>query len=90
MGPLLYEGSLFSDVYIHCVYVYMYHKGAVAPLYIGIVQVGQHRSHTCKIYVSVAMGTQSEIRLHERVATVKIWGSSKNDRNLITGKLLKL
>ena len=25
---------------------YMYQKGAVAPLYIGIVQVGQHRSHT--------------------------------------------
>ena len=45
-GPLLYEGSLFSDMYIHCVYVYMYHKVAVAPLYIGIVQVGQHRSHT--------------------------------------------
>ena len=46
--------------------------------------------YICKIRVSVAMGTQSEIRLHERVATVKIWGSSKNDRNWTTGKLLKL
>ena len=25
---------------------YDYHKGALAPLYIGIVVVGQHRSHT--------------------------------------------
>ena len=24
----------------------VYHKGAIAPLYIGIVVVGQHRSHT--------------------------------------------
>ena len=24
----------------------VYHKGALAPLYIGIVVVGQHRSHT--------------------------------------------
>ena len=24
----------------------IYHKGAIAPLYIGIVVVGQHRSHT--------------------------------------------
>ena len=36
-----------------------------------------------KIHVSMAIGTQSGIRLH------KIWGSSKNDQNRITGKLLK-
>ena len=24
----------------------VYHKGAIAPLYIGMVRVGQHRSHT--------------------------------------------
>ena len=29
-----------------------------------------------KIHVSVAIGTQSGIRLHERVPMVKIWGSS--------------
>ena len=29
-----------------CVRVYPYHKGVVAPLYIGMVRVGQHRSHT--------------------------------------------
>ena len=46
--------------------------------------------YICKIRVSVAIGTQSEIRLHERVPTVKIWGSSKNDQNWTTGKLLKL
>ena len=33
-----------------------------------------------KICVSVAIGTQSGIRLHERVPIVKIWGSSKNDQ----------
>ena len=43
-----------------------------------------------KIHVSVAIGTQSGIRLHERVPMVKIWGSSKNDQNWTTGKLLKL
>ena len=42
------------------------------------------------IHVSVAIGTQSGIRLHERVPMVKIWGSSKNDQNWTTGKLLKL
>ena len=24
----------------------LYHKGAIAPLYIGMTRVGQHRSHT--------------------------------------------
>ena len=43
-----------------------------------------------KIRVSVAIGTQSGIRLHQRVPMVKIWGSSKNDQNWTTGKLLKL
>ena len=43
-----------------------------------------------KIRVSVAIGTQFGIRLHERVPMVKIWGSSKNDQNQITGKVLKL
>ena len=43
-----------------------------------------------KIHVSVAIGTQSGIRLHKRVPMAKIWGSSKNDQNWITGKLLKL
>ena len=43
-----------------------------------------------KIRVSVAIGTQSGIRLHKRVPMVKIWGSSKNYQNWITGKLLKL
>ena len=43
-----------------------------------------------KIRVSVAIGTQSGIRLHKRVPMVKIWGSSKNSQNWITGKLLKL
>ena len=46
--------------------------------------------YICKICVSVAIGTQSEIRLHKRVPMVKIWGSSKNDQNWTTGKLLKL
>ena len=45
-----------------------YHNGAIAPLYIGMVQVGQH-SHTFEIHVSVVIETQSEIRLHERVYT---------------------
>ena len=37
----------------------------------------------------MAIGTQSGIRLHERVPMVKIWGSSKYDQNWTTGKLLK-
>ena len=67
--------------------LYIYHKGAIAPLYIGMARVSQHRSHT---YVPVAIGTQSGICFHKRVPMVKIWGSSKNDQNRITGKLLKL
>ena len=43
-----------------------------------------------KIRVSVAIGNQSRICLHERVPMVKIWGSSKNDQNWTTGKLLNL
>ena len=38
----------------------------------------------------MAIGTQSGIRLHERVPMVKIWGSSKNDQNWTTGKFLHL
>ena len=41
-----------------------------------------------KIRVSMLIGTQSGIRLHERVPMVKIWGSSKYDQNWTTGKLL--
>ena len=43
-----------------------------------------------KICVSVAIGTQSGIHLHERVPIVKIWRSSKNDQNRTMGKSLKL
>ena len=43
-----------------------------------------------KICVSVAIGNQSGIRLHERVHMVKIWGFSKTDQNQITAKALKL
>ena len=43
-----------------------------------------------KIHVSVAIGTQSGIRLHKRVPRVKIWGASKNYQNQIMGKSLKL
>ena len=39
---------LFYKNYMYIVYynVYHDHKGAIAPLYIGMVRVGQHRSHT--------------------------------------------
>ena len=68
-----------------------YHKGAIAPLYIGIVVVWPASlPYIWKIRVSVAIGTQSGIRLNKRVPMVKIWGSSKNDQNWTTGKLLKL
>ena len=43
-----------------------------------------------KICISVAIHTQSRICLHERVPVFKVWGSSKNDQNWTTGKLLKL
>ena len=85
---MLDEAVVISGRNNAAVAVRVYHKGAIAPLYIGIVVVGQHRSHT--FGVSVAIGTQSGIHLHERVPMVKIWGSSKNDQNQITGKLLKL
>ena len=40
-----------------------------------------------KSHVSVAI---HRTRLHERVPRVKIWGSSENDQNWTTEKLLKL
>ena len=87
---ILVGPSLMSLVKVKCM-VLLCHKGEIAPLYIGIVVVGQHPApYIWKIRVSVAIGTQSGIRLHERVAMVKIWGSSKNYQNRITGKLLKL
>ena len=43
-----------------------------------------------KIHVSMAIGIRAGIRLHKKVPMVKIGGSSKNDQNRITGKLLKL
>ena len=46
--------------------------------------------YICKICFSVAIGTQSGIRLHKMVPMVKIWGSSKNYQNRTTGKLLTL
>ena len=45
--------------------------------------------YICKIRVSVAIGTQSGIRLHKRVPMVKIWGSSKNDQS-DSGKVVKI
>ena len=68
-----------------------YHKGAIAPLYIGD-GTGWPASlpYIRKICVSVAIGTQSRIRLHERVPMVKIWGSSKNDQNWTTVKIVKV
>ena len=38
-------------IHVQCTCIYMnrehmYHKGAIAPLYIGMARVGQHRSHT--------------------------------------------
>ena len=57
----------------------MYHKGAIAPLYNYRDRGGWPAllPYIRKIRVSVAIGNQSGIRLHERVPTVKIWGSSK-------------
>ena len=43
-----------------------------------------------KIRVSMVICTQSGIRLHKRVPMVKIWGSSKNDQNQITVKIVKV
>ena len=41
-------------------------RGDSPFVYIGIVQVGQHRSHTfVKIRISVAIGTQSGIQFHK-------------------------
>ena len=59
---------------------------------IGMSRVGQHHSHTFgkSTFPSQYIGTQSGIRLHERVPMVKIWGSSKNDQNQIMGKAFKL
>ena len=62
--------------------------GAIAPLY-SRDRAGWPGSLP-KICASVAIGTQSGIRLHERVPMVKICGSTKNDQNQTTGKLLKL
>ena len=45
--------------------------------------------YICKIRVSVAIGTQSRTRLHERVPMNKIRGTSKNDQNRIMRKLFK-
>ena len=43
----LYDIDRISPAEDHSLWsVVVYHKGAVAPLYIGIVRVGQHCSHT--------------------------------------------
>ena len=46
--------------------------------------------YICKICVYVAIGTQSEIRLHERVPMVKIWGSSKMTKSDNVGVLINM
>ena len=53
------------------------HKGVIAPLYRDGAGWPASLPYICKIRVSVAIGTQSRIRLHKRVPMVKIWGSSK-------------
>ena len=68
----------------------LYHKGALAFIYRDHGGWPASLPYICKIHVSVAIGTQCGIRLHERVPMVKIWGSSKNDQNWTTRKLLKL
>ena len=66
----------------------LYHKGAIAPLYYRD-GTGWPASlpYIQKIRVSVAIGTQSGICLHEMVPMVKIWGCLKNDQNQTPGKL---
>ena len=46
-------------------------------------------SPLCDIYIRELVDSLCRA-LHKRVHMVKIWGSSKNDQNRITGKLLKL
>ena len=44
VGAIIEFSNLSSIMYT---YMYnVYHKGVIAPLYIGIVVVGQYRSHT--------------------------------------------
>ena len=51
------------------------------PLYIGMVQVGQHCSHTFgkSVFPWQYIGTQSGICLHERVA---IWSKYRGPQNM--------
>ena len=78
----LVQGRLREYIYISqrgdSPFVYRDRGGWPAPL-----------PYICKIRVSVGIGTQSGIRLHERVPMVKIWGSSKNHQNQTIGKALK-
>ena len=59
-----------------------HHKGAVYSPFVYRDRAGWPASlpYIRKIRISVAIGTQSGIRLYERIPIVKIWGSSKNDQ----------
>ena len=74
----------------YCLYYYLSQRGGSPFVYRDRAGWPASLPYICKIRVSMALGTQSEICLHERVPTVKIWGSSKNYQNWTTGKLLKL
>ena len=68
-------------IYIYIYNPFVYRDGAGWPASLPYI---------CKICVSVAIGTQSGIRLHKMLPMVKLWGPSKNDQNQIMGKLFKL
>ena len=67
----------------------VYHKGAIAP-YIGIVRVGQHRSHTLgKSAFPWRYALNSESVFTKGYLWLK-YGGPKNDQNQITRKSLKV
>ena len=72
--------------------VYISQRGN-SPLYIGIVWVGQHRSHTFGNSTfpwryMYALNPES-VSTERYIPMVKIWGSSKNEQNWTIGKLQK-
>ena len=72
----LIEGFHYMDNYMYMiVHVYVSQRGDSPFVYRDGTGWPASLPYIRKIHVSVAIGTQSGIRLHERVPMVKIWGS---------------
>ena len=75
----MHSPCLFGTTHAYHYRLFVYRDGAGWPASLPYIR---------KIRISVAIGNQAGIHLHERVPVVKMW--VKKDQNQITGKALKL